>query len=203
MQYKFRTLLFISLAILVCGAVSPALAQDQVVETNDTVTVTKPVAVENVVHDQAIQKRLDKILESREPSQRYADVLVRVQNGVVTFEGKAQTRQRIDCGSKSWPNRPKAICLLFRHQIDVEAAVNIVGNLEIIQKSLTTLWRDFLARFPLMVAAAVIGVNVDDLGCQSRWLAVAACTCKAPHSRQVAEKTFAINLQRLEFGWLD
>jgi len=130
---------------------STARAADESVEKSQPDAVKAPVAVENVVEDEAIEERLGRILEAR---QRYANVSVHVDHGVVTFEGRAESTEDRDW-VENLAERTQGV-VAVDNRISVESGVNIDANVQVIRESLTTLWRDFLRRSPLMVAAAIV-----------------------------------------------
>ena len=149
-SWKLNLRLAVAIVLFALTSPGSAFGQEPAVE-GDQAAPSKPVAVEDVVDDDAIQSRLQKILEARE---RYSGVTVHVENGVVTFEGTANSGE-----DRLWvedlAERTEGV-VVVDNQIEVESAINIEGNMEVIWKSLMTLWKDFLVRFPLIVAGIVV-----------------------------------------------
>ncbi len=128
-----------------------AEAQQPVESTETAPQVATPVAVENVVDDQAIQRRLRRILETRE---RFSKVEVKVDSGVVAFSGTAETDE-----DRNWAEtlaeRTEGV-VVVDNQIEVESTIDLGGSWDVMNSSLMTLWRDFIKRVPLLFAACVV-----------------------------------------------
>ncbi|NND96133.1 MAG: mechanosensitive ion channel [Pirellulaceae bacterium] len=145
------SILVLLVGSMLTGPIDVATAQEIPTELETEPKETKPVAVENVVDDQAIQRRLARILDVRK---RYDDVRVSVEHGVVQFEGRAKSDD-----DRIWveelAERTEGV-VVVDNQIEVDSSINLKDNFAVIQESLTSLWRDFLKQMPLIVAAVFV-----------------------------------------------
>jgi small-conductance mechanosensitive channel len=143
-----------SLFLLLILSTSLVAQEQPALEDETDKSSGSPVSVEEVLDDDDIEKRLEKILATR---QRYSDVNVRVESGVVTFDGSASSDQ-----DRVWPQelaeRTEGV-VVVDNQIEVSddtSLVDIENDLDVVQKSLSTLWRDFLKRLPIFVVAGIV-----------------------------------------------
>lgn len=133
--------LTLSVNIYAQEAASPELESDSVQE----------IAVEDIVSDPAIAERLDSILEARP---RFEDVDVKVDSGIITFTGKADSVEDSDWISQLGERTEGVV--LVENQLEVSSQVDFSGNIDVVKTSLGRLWSDFLRRLPLIVAGCAI-----------------------------------------------
>ena len=139
-------------AILLACVVSVAgYAQEPASQPEQDGEIVTSVSVEDVIDDNAIARRLRAILGTRE---RFSEVDISVDSGVVTFSGQAETDED-RLWAEKLAERTEGV-VVVDNMIEVDASVNIEENLNVVQTSLMALWRDFLKRLPLMIVAIIV-----------------------------------------------
>lgn len=168
-----------SLLTLLILSSSLVAQEPPAIEIEPDEAAAKAVAVKEVVDDAAIERRLEKILATRE---RYSDVEIRVESGVVTFDGLASSDEdRV--WAEELAERTEGV-VVVDNQIEISddaSVVDIENDLGVVQESLISLWRDFLKRLPLFIVAIVVlvitavvsrivgSVLTQVLGRRNRW----------------------------------
>tara|TARA_R110002049_G_scaffold305056_1_gene501024 strand:- start:72593 stop:73864 length:1272 start_codon:yes stop_codon:yes gene_type:complete len=109
------------------------------------------VAVDGVAEDSKIADRLGQIFRS---TQWYKDVNVKVDNGVVILEGTADSDEHRRWAEDVAHRTQDVVAIVNRLQ--VESVVDLDGSASVVSDSLWQLWRDFLKRSPLLIAALFV-----------------------------------------------
>lgn len=143
--------LLMGLVSLLGVAHMPQTTSDSPSRNSASAVQPDTVGVQDIASDDQISQRLTSVLESTEWIE---GVRVESENGVVTLSGSTTSEE----------SRIKAEQLAVRTQdvvsvknnIHVEAILDFSTAGEVIHSSLLKLWRDFLSRFPLLVAATMI-----------------------------------------------
>lgn len=109
------------------------------------------VDVSGVADDERIRGRLQRVLNA---SGWYQDAKVRVDSGIVFLEGTTKEQQYFEWAENVSRNTEDVVAVVneiaVHETLDSDAAIEHVGN------SLTTLWRDFLKRLPLLLAGTLV-----------------------------------------------
>jgi len=136
---------FLFSSLLLFGAAPAATAQNA-----ESPTPAAPVEVENITPDDAIRDRLTEILSKVDG---FEEVEVDVQAGVVTLSGEiADERARQD--ALTLVSRTDGVVMARdRMLLDDEIAVRLSPTVE----KFRDMWRTTLVKFPLVVAALVMG----------------------------------------------
>ena len=131
----------------------PASSQEVSGQSSDSPGNGTPstVAVNDITEDAAIADRLTKILESAD---WYNQLNVQSENGIVTLEGFTDTEEHRQWAGDLARRTEDVVAVI--NKIKVSADVDLASSKEVVRNSLDTLWRDFLARSPLLAAAVVI-----------------------------------------------
>lgn len=124
-------------------------------ETTDTVSETdgptQTITVENVVKDDAIESRLDRIYQA---SGWFETLEVQVDSGIVVLEGVSGSEKHREWAALVARKTEGVIAVINR--IEVESLVDLSFSAEVVEGSLDRLWRDFLIRSPLLIAGLLI-----------------------------------------------
>ncbi|WP_182869538.1 mechanosensitive ion channel family protein [Stieleria mannarensis] len=123
-------------------------------EGDDANEPAETVSVENVADDQAIRDRLLKIYQAAEKSGWLTEAEVLLDSGIVTLKGQSDTEEHRQWAANVARKTEDVVAVINEltvdHQVDLESTSDVVAD------SLNTLWTDFLARSPLLLAALVI-----------------------------------------------
>lgn len=109
-----------------------------------------PVAVTAVTPDEQIASRLRRIFRS---TGWFQTVAVEAQNGIVTLEGVADTEEHKEWAATLARRTEDVVAVINR--LDVDSTVDFVSSARVVEVSLDALWRDFLVRLPLLIAAVL------------------------------------------------
>ncbi|QDT11149.1 mechanosensitive ion channel family protein [Planctomycetes bacterium K23_9] len=144
---RLLAICFISLLAL------PLNAQE---EASDPVAVddngpSATVAVDDIVEDSSIEQRLNEIFTS---SGWFTDLMVKADNGIVTIEGTSDSEEHSQWTTNVAKKTEDVVAVI--NKLDVESVVDLTSSKETVEKSLSTLWQDFLVRSPLLAAAVLI-----------------------------------------------
>jgi small-conductance mechanosensitive channel len=132
--------------------VATSLAQQPTTsETESEPIPTSIVEVENVAADSAIASRLQRIFES---SNWYKSLDVRSDNGIVTLRGTADSEEHRDWASTTASRTKDVIAVI--NKLEVDANIDLGSSKQVVQQSLDSLWREFLVRSPLILAALIV-----------------------------------------------
>lgn len=139
---------------------------EEVVDTTDQ----NPIAVEETVDDAAIESRLRSIFETlgEYSDSSYQDVEVEVRNGVVRLDGEVSTAAIAEKVEQKVSNTQGVI--FVENKLEILGTVDIENTFDIVTKSLRSLWRDFLGRLPLLIAAFAVLIATAALARGIAWL---------------------------------
>ncbi|TWT48036.1 Small-conductance mechanosensitive channel [Rubripirellula amarantea] len=139
------------------GAVVLALtlsvnAQDNPADKSESESgPTNMVEVDDVAADSDIAQRLRRIFES---SGWYSSLDVGSDNGIVTLSGVADNNEHREWAAATASRTQDVIAVI--NKLEVDATVDLSSSKEVIALSLDSLWRDFLVRSPLLIAAIIV-----------------------------------------------
>lgn len=140
-------------------AAIPVMAQDSSntesgEEANNAQTeepdVVEKVSVNEVTPDGAIRDRLVNILAATE---WFEDIEVDVRDSVAFLDGKATDDEQKEWAGQLARNTEGVAAVVNR--IGVEKTVDFPGAFDVVTSSVKSLWRDFLARSPLILAGVL------------------------------------------------
>lgn len=155
MQFPHVKTLSSFIFLLILSSAVPAIAQQSESKEQSSNSpsepsnfdVTSKVSVEEVAPDSAIQNRLADILQTTE---WFENIEVEVRDSVAFLYGTTPDDER-----KEWAGqiaRKMEGVAVVVNKIEVIKTVNISEALDVVSKSISGLWQDFLARSPLIVA---------------------------------------------------
>ena len=160
MTYSKPTAIFQLLAFVLLVVIFAAQsANGQTGSEEDTSTEAAPaavpvpeaVAVENVVDDSKIAKRITEILEA---SQRFSNVEVSSKHGFVVLTGKASTDEHAKW-AETIASRTEDV-VGVENEMAIESLVSFSESMGIVGSSLNKLYQDFLLRLPFLIAGVGI-----------------------------------------------
>ncbi len=140
-------------------AAIPVMAQDSSntesgEEANNAQTeepdVVEKVSVNEVTPDGAIRDRLVNILAATE---WFEDIEVDVRDSVAFLDGKATDDEQKEWAGQLARNTEGVAAVVNR--IGVEKTVDFPGAFDVVTSSVKSLWKDFLARSPLILAGVL------------------------------------------------
>ncbi len=149
-------------------AASTSIAQESA--SNRTESDSPPntiVEVDDVAEDSAITSRLGRIFES---SGWYELLEVSTDNGIVTLTGVADKEEHREWAGNTARRTQDVIAVI--NKLDVDTTVDLGSSKEVVQESLDSLWRDFLVRSPLLIAASIVVAITALLAKVLGWLLV-------------------------------
>ena len=142
-------LLRYALLILVLFWMPPVLgAQDLESESRLENVPTTTVTVQDVSSDSAIRERLSSIFQS---AGWFRDLDVSSENGIVTIKGFADNEEHSQWATSVARKTEDVIAVI--NKLEIEATIDLSSSKNVVQDSLNKLWRDFLVRSPLLIAA--------------------------------------------------
>lgn len=167
MKNPLRCFLVATLIALLGQSVA---AQEAVAPPAEPEVINEPAAtvdVDDVVEDDSISNRLRRIFES---SGWYINLEVSSDNGIVTLEGIADNDSHREWAENTARKTQDVIAVV--NKLEVDATVDLGTSQAVVQKSLGDLWRDFLIRSPLLVAAVVVLLITSVLAKLVGWILV-------------------------------
>ncbi|WDQ15005.1 mechanosensitive ion channel family protein [Rhodopirellula sp. P2] len=159
-------------AVCLCLCVSLNHADGQ--EANETEPVVEAnapaetVAVQNIVDDDAIRDRLTEIFDSARNAGWLTDVEVKLQSGIVTIQGQADTDEHRQWAENVARKTEDVVAVI--NELSIDSAVDLGTTRDVVSKSLDSLWTDFLVRSPLLVAALVVVLFTSLLSKLASWI---------------------------------
>jgi small-conductance mechanosensitive channel len=120
-------------------------------EAGDNPPSPPSVQVEDVVDDSSITARLTRIYES---TGWYTDLQVTTESGVVTISGVADTAEHRIWALDLAARTQDVVATI--DQMTVSAVIDLETSASVVRNSLRELWREFLARLPMFLAALVV-----------------------------------------------
>ena len=124
------------------------------------------IPVDQQVPDDEIRKRIASLLEKTGVAIR---AQIEVSDGVVVLSGPAKSIE----GSERAAAIAKAVegVVTVQNNLEVEGGVDLGESAEVVRRSLSSLWNDFLSRLPLFIAAVVVLLLTWAAAMLARWLA--------------------------------
>nr|WP_246112464.1 mechanosensitive ion channel domain-containing protein [Allorhodopirellula solitaria] len=129
----------------------PAASQESAAATVPDEPAPPTVRLDNVASDAKITQRLSDIYAA---SDRFTDLEVTCESGIVTLRGTADTGENREWATRVARGITDTIAVI--NNLEVESTVDIASSRELVQESLGVLWSAFLVRSPLLVAAGII-----------------------------------------------
>ncbi len=114
----------------------------------------KTVSVDNIADDDAIRERLTKIYEAAGKSGWLADAEVVLDSGIVTIQGEADTDEHREWAANVARKTQDVVAVI--NELTVNSDVDLESTRQLIARSLDSLWKDFLKRSPLLMAALIL-----------------------------------------------
>lgn len=154
--------------LLFCLISGPLAAQDTNSDSAQGDSVpSATVAVDDVVEDASIEARLSQIYQS---SGWFSELAVTANNGIVTITGTSDSEEHSQWATSVARRTEDVVAVI--NKLHVEAVVDLSSSRDAVSKSLDTLWKDFIVRSPLFVAALVILVLTGILAKLVGWAVV-------------------------------
>lgn len=119
-------------------------------EDDSSPDVADEVSVNQITDDEAIQRRLTDILQATD---WYQDVEVSVRKSVAFLDGSATSDDRKEWAGRLARNTEGVAAVVNR--LAVDRTVDVSQAIDVVSSSVKTLWKDFLARSPLIVAGVL------------------------------------------------
>ncbi len=145
-------------ALVLLLLTSPGLAAAQeIAPAEDSEPENAPaetVAVGNVADDNAIRDRLTKIYDAASEADWLKEHEVILQSGIVTLKGQADSEEHREWAGNVARKTQDVVAVINEIQLDDQ--VDLQSTKQVVFKSLTDLWTDFLVRSPLLIAALVL-----------------------------------------------
>ena len=134
----------------------PAIAFAQNVESDPSDEgAEKPpadkVAVDSVVDDAAIQRRLERILAA---SDWFSSSKVQVDEGIVVLSGETDEAEHREWAADISRRTEDVVAVV--NNITISDTVDVSQSMSVVTNSLDTLWKSFLKRLPLILAGIVV-----------------------------------------------
>ncbi|MCA9257559.1 MAG: mechanosensitive ion channel [Planctomycetales bacterium] len=150
---------WLALFLLTLVAHHPANAQSYVDDADANAGDPPPalqsqpdtVSVDKAPEDERIVERIEAILEATE---WFQNIEVKSREGVVTLRGLASNESH-----KQWAERLAGRTqdvVNVRNEIGVESRLDFSASWSVVRQSLLALWKDFLSRLPLLIAAVAV-----------------------------------------------
>lgn len=166
MRRRPNTYFILLILITSLFAVPKMLAQDASTETtaaeatkpanppdNDLQESTQPVQVDPTASDDDIETRLHRIMEA---SERFEDVSVRVEAGIVFLDGVAQEQSHQSWAANMSRNVEGVVAVVNNITVRERSSFNLTKSSDHVITSLRSIWRDFLERLPLITVGMLV-----------------------------------------------
>ncbi|SMP59228.1 Small-conductance mechanosensitive channel [Neorhodopirellula lusitana] len=139
--------------LLLFQMVVPLSAQEDASEEEeiDKNAPAATVAVDDVVDDASIEERLSQVFRA---AGWFDEMSVVTDNGIVTIEGTSDSEEHSQWATNVARKTQDVIAVI--NKLEVKSVVDLSSSKDTVQKSLDTLWRDFLVRSPLLAAAVFL-----------------------------------------------
>ena len=135
---------------------APILAQDSGGtdgKDGDAKKAEPTVAVSDVADDDAIKGRLDRVFKA---TNWYESLEVKCDNGIVTLDGTSDNNEHRDWAEQLAGRTQDVIAVINNIEVAPGEAIDLSNSATVVEKSLSDLWKDFLARSPLLIAAMLV-----------------------------------------------
>ncbi len=171
LSYPFRLLiLFIGLTLVGCSTAIRAQDAGQSAGNSTVETVpSQTVAVSGVMDDDSIRDRLSKIYEAAGNAGWLTETEVNISSGVVTLKGVADTEEHRQWAASVARSTEDVVAVI--NELSLDDSVDLQGTQKVVEKSLDGLWKDFLKRSPLLLAALVVLIITGLLSKALAWIA--------------------------------
>lgn len=126
------------------------------------------VSVEGVADDAEIRERLTKIYQAAATAGWLTDTEVVLDSGIVTLKGEADTEEHREWAGNVARKTQDVVAVINELSLDEE--VDLQSTREVVAKSLDSLWKDFLIRSPLLLAALLMIAVTSTLAKCLSWL---------------------------------
>lgn len=118
---------------------------------DDNQTPIKAVSVQDVIPDNLIEQRLQRILES---SGWFNSVEVQAEEGIVTLRGVSDATEHSEWASSVSRQTEGVIAVI--NKLEEDDALALSNSRNVIEASLNSLWKDVLRQSPLLAIALLI-----------------------------------------------
>lgn len=121
--------------------------------SNDSATapeVAKQIQVDDVTSDEAIEARLLEILKA---TGWFTNVSVKVESSVAFLDGTAADSERKNWARDLARNTEGVAAVVNRLQVN--RTIDLSGAVNVVVDSIQSLWKDFLAQSPLIIAGLI------------------------------------------------
>ena len=147
--------LLLAIPTIGVGLATQSRAQDEPPTEQVEPADEAKIEVEKTVDDKKIQRRLAAIFDTLAElsDSAYGDVQIEVRNGVVQVRGHVSSSTMAEKVEQKIANTEGVI--FVENRLEVDHNVDLDDTYQTVGDSLWTLWRDFLTRLPLLVAAAI------------------------------------------------
>lgn len=147
-----------------------AAAAQEDVATQPTESDNAPaatVSVDDIADDSVIRERLTKIYAAAQKSDWLSDVEVVLDSGIVTIQGEADTDEHREWAANVARKTQDVVAVI--NELSVNSDVDLASTQEVVTNSLDSLWKDFLQRSPLLLAALILLVITSLLAKAVGW----------------------------------
>lgn len=141
------------LSVLSALPVTAQTAVDRAVDGDLPATAVEPdtVDVQGVAHDEAIEDRIESILNSTD---WFNDLDVESSDGVVRLRGITEDDQHSEWAEQLAERTEDVVAVI--NSIEVKAGIDLAGSWGLVTRSLEKLARDFWVRAPFIIIGAVV-----------------------------------------------
>lgn len=161
----------LNLLFLLLLLATPALGQDGSTDDSEEKSnaPAETVAVEDVSDDSAIRQRLSKIYDAAEKAGWLTESEVMLDSGIVTLKGQADTEEHRQWATNVARKTQDVVAVI--NELTLDDSVDLESTQEVVEKSLDSLWTDFLKRSPLLIAALLVLFITGLLAKAVAWIA--------------------------------
>ena len=155
MNFRPPSLLLV-LFLFVCVDLCAASAQEATKDASGSDEKPKAeaiVAVSDVNDDEAIKNRLERVFAATD---WYESLEVKCDNGIVLLTGVSNTEQHRQWAEDLAGRTEDVIAVVNNLEVAPAETIDLSISATVVEKSLSQIWRDFLARTPLLIAAILI-----------------------------------------------
>lgn len=153
----------------------PAFAQQPLAQQASDEETEQPenapaetVAVADVVDDSAIRQRLTKIYDAASKAGWLTDSEVILDSGIVTLKGQADSDEHRQWAANVARKTEGVVAVI--NELTLDDSVDLQSTQTVINRSLVSLWTDFLKRSPLLLAAMLVLVITYLLAKAIAWI---------------------------------
>ncbi len=143
--------------MILAVTLSSALCAQDATSDSETEPANLPaetVAVDGVADDAAIRERLSRIYAAAESSGWLTETEVEVASGIATLHGVADTSEHRQWAENVARKTEDVVAVI--NDMTLNESTDLKNTREVVGNSLDSLWKDFLKRSPLLLAAVVL-----------------------------------------------